>query len=313
MEASSMGLTTNLVGIELEHPVMIGAGTCKTTEDVEQALRTPASAVVIGSVTMESRPGNTGNVYHHDGIRSLNSLGLPNPGCEYWRHHLQYYIRNAENSHPAGKKIFVSVVGFTPEEYGKLAKTMFVQKADAVELNLGCPNLWGTEGQKPIPSFRRDMVRAILDDVVRHVPDVERIGVKLSPFTDPDQLKEIARTIADYVGFIKFVTTTNTFPNAFLWDEEGKPRITPAGGLAGMGGPAMKAVGLGQLQQLRSILPAPIQLIGVGGICSGQDVLDYLKSGATAVQVVTDYLERRKASIESILTELTELVPAETM
>jgi dihydroorotate dehydrogenase (fumarate) len=302
-----MDLKVNLAGLELEHPVMIGAGTCKTVTDVQQALRTPASAVVIGSITMESRPGNTGNVYHYDGVRSLNSLGLPNPGFEYWRHQLRYYVENADGSNPNGRPLLVSVVGFTPEEYGQLARSMFVQKAGAVELNFGCPNLWGTEGQKPIPSFRQEMVRAILDEAVRVLLDHSRIGVKLSPFTDPDQLKIIAQTIAGYVGFVKFVTTTNTFPNTFLLDDEGKPRITPGGGLAGMGGPAMKAVGLGQLQQLRSVLPAPIQLIGVGGISSGQDVIDYLRAGATAVQVTTDYLERGKASIDEILTELVEL------
>ncbi|MBI4426069.1 MAG: dihydroorotate dehydrogenase [Candidatus Kerfeldbacteria bacterium] len=299
----------NLAGLELEHPVMIGAGTCKTISDLKQALRTPASAVVIGSITADSRTGNGGDVYHDGGYFSLNSLGLPNPGMEYWRYQLRYYIENVEGSNPERKPLLVSVVGFTPEEYGLLAKTMLEQKARAIELNFGCPNIWGTEGQKPIPSFRRDMVRAILEAVSQAVADDTCIGVKLSPFSDPDQLKEIARTIADYVGLVQFVTTTNTFPNAYAVHPDGRPCISFSGssGLAGLSGKAMKAVGLGQLQQLRSILPAPIQLVGVGGISSGQDVLDYLRAGATAVQVVTDYLNRGKASIDAILTELVEL------
>lgn len=262
----------NLAGLELEHPVMIGAGTCKTTADLEKALRTPASGVVVGSITMESRTGNSGDVYHDGAHFSLNTLGLPNPGCRYWQHHLRYYVENVEGSNAERRPLFTSLVGFTPEEYALLAKTMLEQKANALELNFGCPNIWGTEGQKPIPSFRRDMIRAILDEVGQAVPDKACIGVKLSPFSDPDQLREIARTIADYVGLVRFVTTTNTFPNAYATHPDGRLCISFSGsnGLAGMSGKAIKPIALGQLQQLRSILPAPIQLVGVGGASSGQ-------------------------------------------
>ncbi|MBI4092514.1 MAG: dihydroorotate dehydrogenase [Candidatus Kerfeldbacteria bacterium] len=299
----------NLAGHELEHPVMIGAGTCKTVSDLEQALRTPASAVVIGSITRDSRTGNSGDVYHDGGHFSLNSLGLPNPGLEYWRINLRYYVEGYDGKNPDRKPILASVVGFNPEEYGMMTRLLVMQKASGIEINLGCPNLWGEEGQKPIPSFRPDMVRAILTSVGSEIGFDHCIGVKLSPFSDPDQLKVVARTIADFVDLIKFVTVSNTFPNAYATHLDGTRCISFEGssGLAGMAGRAMKPVALGQIQQLRSILPAPIQLIGVGGISSGQDVLDYLRAGATAVQVVTDYLNRRKASMDEILIEYVQL------
>ena len=106
---------------------------------------------------------------------------------------------------------------------------------------------------------------------------------------------------------MKSVKMLNTFPMAFGYNG-GKPRITPGGGLAGFAGPAMKPIGLGQVRQLRGLLPEHVQLIGVGGITHGQDIREYRESGAVATQVATAYLERHEQVFSSLLGELLEVV-----
>ncbi len=314
-----MDLKVNLAGLELEHPIMNAAGVCKLPygwEGVPELTRSAASAVMVGSITFEERTGNSGEVYvpvkdrneekDEDGkiLYSLNSLGLPNPGADYYKKNLP---EMAAVVHKAGKFLFVSVAGFAPSEYAALTRIVVEGGADAVELNLSCPNVWKGKEQKQIACFNPKLVAEILDCFGGEFAGEDiKLIVKLSPFSDPELLKEAVAVIAES-KLVKAVTAINTFPNAFSFDESGKPRITPAGGLAGLAGPALKPIGLGQVKQLRDLLPERIQIIGVGGITKGQDVLDYLRAGADAVQVATAFMDRGPKVFSELLGELVEL------
>ena len=104
------------------------------------------------------------------------------------------------------------------------------------------------------------------------------------------------------------MTAVNTFPNAFSYNEKGESRITPGGGLAGFAGPAIKQIALGQVKQLRAILPENIDIIGVGGITTGKDILDYLRTGAKAVQIATILLEKGLNIFYTLLSEYIDLI-----
>lgn len=284
--------SVSLAGLSLEHPVMNAAGTCKRTEDVERLSRSAAAAIVIGSMTVLPREGNSGQVYQQasGGRFSLNSLGLPNGGKDYYMKALPETVKIA---HDAGKPLLASAAGFSPSEYAELATLALDAGADLVELNLGCPNVWQGSDQKPIASFNPDLVGEILGEVQEAIGTEKPVSVKLSPYSDPELLTTIAGRIANS-PLVKVVTTTNTFPNAFGFDQQGRPLIRVTGqadeALAGLGGPAMKAIGLGQVMQFRKLLPERIQIIGVGGISTGSDIQEYLQVGAIAVQVATAYL-----------------------
>ncbi|MDO8691281.1 MAG: dihydroorotate dehydrogenase, partial [Dehalococcoidia bacterium] len=147
MELAHEDLAVRLMGLALEHPLMNAAGTCKSLDEVKQLSRASTSAIMVGSITLQERAGNSGNVYVAGPRFSLNSLGMPNPGASYYEKHLPTM---AALAHDAGKPLLVSVAGFTPPEYGELAAVAFDGGADAVELNLGCPNVWQAEQLKPI-------------------------------------------------------------------------------------------------------------------------------------------------------------------
>lgn len=298
------------MGATLEHRIMNAAGTCKTLEDVTQLLRSAVSAITLGSITLEKRDGNgVGGVtdYWHEDGTSVNSIGLKNPGADYYWEHLAEMVRMA---HEAGKALFVSIAGFSVEEYAYLARLASRSGADGIELNLSCPNVREGDKQKKIPCFDGDMVTEILEAVEMAVGTEIGVSVKLSPFTDPVALENIA-TVLSRSDIVSAVTTTNTFPNALVLSESGEPRIGVGVGLAGMAGTSLKPIGLGQVKQLRALLPERIEIIGVAGINSGADVLEYLFAGATAVQVGTKFIEEGGEVFSRLLREMSDLVELE--
>jgi len=296
-------LSVRLAGIRLEHPLMNAAGTCRLVEEARKLARAPTAAIMIGSIAVNPRPGNSGEVFWSSPGFSLNSMGMPNPGADYYRQHLPEIIALANQ---ANKPIFVSVAGFFASEYVMLTALAFSYGAALVELNLSCPNVWEAGQQERIACFDPSYTAEILNAVERQVGPRARVAVKLSPFSDPSMLLTIAKVIGDS-KLIKVVTTSNTFPNAFCFNEQGKSRIVAGNGLAGLAGPALKAITLGQLIQLRQLLPERIQLIGVGGIAQPQDILDCQRAGATAVQIATDYLVRGERAFVSLLEGLIKL------
>lgn len=294
-----------LGSLELEHPLMNAAGTCKSLEDVQRFVRSDVSAILVGSITMEERQGNEGNVYFKSPHFSLNALGMPNRGAMYYKVVLPEMVRIA---HAAGKPLGVSVAGFNTDEYGQLSELCLGSGVDFIELNLGCPNIWDGGVQKRIVSFDPMSVANVLSTVEADFPTDVTLGVKLSPYSDPELLRDVASIIADEPSPVRYVATSNTFPNGFAFDGTGHSAIGVQ--RAGVSGGAMKAIGMGQVDQFREYLPVSIALVGVGGIFGGQDVADYLHIGAASVQVSTAYWNANEgaAVFGRILAEYMELV-----
>lgn len=283
-----------------------GAGTIKKLEEVKEAARCEsAGAILVGSITMEERTGNAGQVLWVGPYGSLNSLGIPNGGIPYYRQYLPEMVRVA---HDAGKPLFVSVAGFKPEEFGRLAGVAAEGGADGVELNFGCPNIWDSGGQKRIFSFYPELVSEALDSIWEHIDYSLAWIVKVSPFSNPMQLKEVAKAISGWS--VNAVVTSNTFPNAYGEDEDGRPLITPGAGLAGFAGPGFKYIALGQAKQWRQALPPSIGVVGVGGINSGRDIAEYFRCKVVAVQVVSALLRKHHLDLhvlDRLLLEFDEL------
>lgn len=290
--------------IELEHPLMNAAGYCKDVDHVEELTRSASSAVVVGSITLEPRSGNAGDVYFNSSCFALNSLGIPNRGAKFFAQELP---RFKEAAHGAKKPLIVNIAGFTVHEYGELAFIAERGGADMLEVNLGCPNIWTETGQqKRIFSFDPLLIEETLT-LLESIWEGKPLTVKLSPYSDPILLKDVATVIGEH-ELVSAITTTNTFPNAFAYNDSGRAAITM--GLAGMSGPAMKAIGLGQVAQFKALLPERIKIIGAGGIDCGRAMLDYLKAGATAVQTITAVINKGPNIFSRILSQYVELLEA---
>jgi dihydroorotate dehydrogenase (fumarate) len=258
---------------------MIGAGACKTPARTAEWLK--IAPVVSGSYTPEPREGNSGQVMWPMTVDEfltmgygLNGYGMPNMGFAS--------AATQFNSIESEQPLVVSVAGFSVDDYVLGVRTFgALSNVAAIELNFGCPNTQGEHNT--IVSFDPDTVWQIMLGIGRL--EIEKpIWIKLSPYSDPRDLQRMAAVLNECVGPQPLaVITCNTFPNAYA----GKGAVDTNDGLAGLSGPAIKPFALGQVKQFRQQLDERIDVIGVGGITTGDDIIDFLEAGASAVQITS--------------------------
>jgi dihydroorotate dehydrogenase (fumarate) len=305
-------MTIDLCGMELEHPVMNAAGVVKTIRELEVAVISPLSAIVIGSLTgsQEERVGNPEPCLIYDRARGyvVNAMGLPEPGLDYYdkSYNASRWLKLLDMARADGKKIILSIapLGDFLENLEILIGLAKKWEVDAIELNLGCPNVWSASWQKPIASYDRDGIFQQVRSVLRCWDGP--VGLKMSPYSNPLELRRAALLIAQLTcnpadRHRVYIVTSNTFPNAVVV-KDGKPSLSVEYG--GFSGPAYLPIALGQvLQWVRALkeYESKAPVVGVGGITTGQDVRDFLNLGAVAVQVGWKYFDRGPASVEQIL------------
>ncbi len=261
---------------------MNAAGMCKTLDDVERFRAAPVTEINLGSVTALPRAGNSGTTFWIDDASgaSLNALGLPNAGLAWYRARMQGI---AERVHASGKRLRVSVAGFSVDDYRDLVAGLGAFDIDCLEINLSCPNVWDGVDQKPVFALDPELTETICRIAGEIAPSRIALAVKLAP-SDPLLLKRLAGIVAANRR-IGEVVAVNTLPNAFAY-ERGRQAMG-GNGLAGLGGRPLKLVALGHVVQLRALLPPRVSVVGVGGVFDGRDAIDYVAAGAAGVQVGT--------------------------
>lgn len=270
-------------------PVIIGAGLNKNFRHPDKlrlyakAAKAAGGAVVIGSITRFKRSGNQGEClqYETNGV-TVNTWGMPNDGVD------------AMPASPPHDNLIVSIAGETIEEYIDLYNRRWSWGL-GVELNFGCPN---TGSGNRIFSFVPDAMAEVLDHIHNRVSNRslqdrrQLVGVKVSPYSDPYDLAEVARMFCQFPT-IDYVATCNTFPNGRAYDPTtGKLAIRnpSTSDMGGVGGRALTEISLGQFKQFRKIFDSadsPIELVRCGGIFDGIDLWVSEKDGCDGVQVVS--------------------------
>jgi dihydroorotate dehydrogenase (NAD+) catalytic subunit len=262
-------LGVRLAGVELRNPFVLASGIWgESGVSLAGAWRAGAGAVVTKSIGSAPRPGYPNpTIETYDRWGMLNAMGLPNPGIEG-------YPQEIAAARAAGALVIGSVFGGDPEEFAALAERIAATGVAAVELNLSCPHAegYGTEvGGTP------EAVEAIVRAVVRAV----RVPViaKITPNTsDPAALA----VSAERAG-AKAVSAINTLRALAIDVRLRRPVLSH--GLGGLSGPAIKPVGLACVWQIAEKVSIPV--IGIGGVATAEDALEYLMAGATAVEVGT--------------------------
>ncbi len=273
--------------IELHPPITNASGPNSVTyEELERIARSAAGAVVTKSMTHCPRTGNPEprlRSYLDNKIGSLNSMGLPNLGYHE-------YARLLPKLKRFGKPIIASIASapcvhkLPPiEQYREIAVAMAKAGADALELNLSCPNLEEVPIAMDPPS-----VRAVLHAVTRDVKIP--IGVKLSPYNNvPKLFEEIARALLDFD--LAYVATINSEPLTLDIDLKTRTKvIRPNDGFGGLGGPAVLPIALAEVHRFYKFFQthkSQITVWGVGGITKPEDAIKHFFSGASAVQIGT--------------------------
>lgn len=265
-------LAVRFCGIDFQNPVLLAAGTAAYGEELDEVVRLDRlGGIVTKAVSLEPRHGAPSpRVAEFDG-GMMNAVGLANPGVVAVRErHLPWL---AERLHAA--RVLVNVVGFQTDEFANVIERL---GADApvhgFEINVSCPNTkaGGVEfGADP---------RALQEVVSRARAVTTRpLVVKLSPtLTD---IGGAARTAVD--AGADAITVVNTIPGLAIDIERRRPAL--GFGSGGVSGPGLLPVGVLATWKVRTATPVPI--IGVGGITSAHDALQYIIAGASLVAVGT--------------------------
>ena len=262
-------LAVRVAGLALRNPLLLASGVWgESGESLAGAWKAGAGGVItksIGSVPRAGYPNPTVETYGQWGM--LNAMGLPNPGIEE-------YPREIEVAKASGATIIGSVFGGDADEFARLASRMEGTGVAALELNLSCPHAegFGTEvGSDPAQVER--IVRTVVDSV--RIPVIAKITPNAA---DPAALAEAAER-----GGAAAVSAINTLRALAIDVRLRRPVLSH--GLGGLSGPAIKPVGLACVWQIFERISIPV--IGVGGISTPEDALEYVMAGARALEIGT--------------------------
>lgn len=278
-----------MCGLRLRNPTMLASGVLdETAATMVEVARAGAGAVVTKSVGRSPREGHANPCVVELDVGLLNAMGLPNPGIEYFSEEVKAVKRE-------GVTVIGSVIGGSEDELAEVAALMADAGADAVELNLSCPHAkgLGTEIGSTPENVER-VCRASKERI--KVP----LFAKLTPNTS--SISNLAK--AAEMGGADAVVAINTLKGMAISPEARMPIL--ANRFGGLSGPAIRPIGVRCVYEIHDAVEIPV--IGVGGISTGRDALEYIMAGATAVQVGTAVWTRGPGVFKSICDDISRFM-----
>ena len=264
-----MNLKVNIGPVELKNPVMTASGTFGSGAEYSEFVDlNQLGAVVTKGVANVPWSGNpTPRIAEiHSGM--MNAIGLQNPGMEVFCERDLPYLQQFDT------KVIVNVCGHSPEEYLAVVERLADEPADLLEINISCPNVnanFLAFGQDPkhVESLTAQIKKAAKQPVIMKLtPNVTDIG-------------EIAR--AAEAGGADAISLINTLTGMKI--DINRRTFALANKTGGVSGPCIKPVAVRMVYQAAQAVKIP--LIGMGGIQNGEDALEFILAGATAVAVGT--------------------------
>lgn len=283
---------------EFDNCMMNAAGVwCMDEDELQKVNDSAAGTFVTKSGTVAARPGNPEPRYQSLDLGSINSMGLPNHGIDYYLD----VVSKFQKEHP-GKTFFLSCTGFNVHQDRELLQKISASDfAGIVELNLSCPNVPG----KPQTGYDFEMVDKILDTVFSTYSGP--LGVKLPPYFDIVHFDQMARILNQYP--LSYVNSINSIGNGLYIDDDTETVvIKPKHGFGGIGGEYVKPTALANVNAFYQRLKPEISIIGTGGITSGRDIFEHILCGASMVQVGTQLQKEGPQVFERLTKELKDIM-----
>ncbi len=264
-----MNTKVTLAGVELKNPVMTASGTFGSGAEYSEFYDLGAlGAVVTKGVANTPWPGNPTPRIAETASGMLNAIGLQNPGMDVLIERDLPFLKKFDT------KIVVNVCGKTTEDYCQVVERLSAEPVDFLEINVSCPNVKEggiAFGQNP------KALEAITREVKKYAK--QPVIMKLSPnVTDISEMARAAECAgADIISLINTITGMKI--------DIHKRTFALANKTGGMSGPAVKPVAVRMVYQAAHAVKIPV--IGMGGICTGEDAMEFILAGATAVSVGT--------------------------
>ena len=264
-----MNTKVNLAGVELKKPVMTASGTFGSGAEYSEFYDLgELGAVVTKGVANVPWPGNPTHRIAENYGGMINAIGLQNPGIDVFCQRDIPFLKKYDT------KIIVNVCGKTTEDYCQVVERLAEEDVDMLEINISCPNV--KEGGI---AFGQDpkAVEAITREVKKRAK--QPVIMKLSP--NVTDITEMAR--AAEAGGADVLSLINTLTGMKI--DIHRRTFAVANKTGGMSGPAVKPVAVRMVYQVANAVKVPI--IGMGGITTADDAMEFILAGATAVSVGT--------------------------
>ena len=277
-----MNLSVNIAGVEWKNPVTTASGTFGSgMEYAEYVDLNKLGAVTTKGVANVPWPGNPTPRIAETYGGMINAIGLQNPGLD------TFIARDIPFLKQYDTKIIVNVCGKTEEDYVDAVEKLSEQPVDMLEINISCPNVKEggiAFGQNPASAER---ITAAVKKGAKHP-----VIMKLSP--NVTDITEMAKAVeaggADAVSLINTITGMKIDIN--------RRTFAVANKTGGMSGPAVKPVAVRMVYQVANAVRLPI--IGMGGIATAEDALEFIMAGASAVAVGTANFHNPMATVEIV-------------
>lgn len=278
-----MNTKVNLAGVELKNPVMVASGTFGSGAEYSEFVDlNRLGAVVTKGVASVPWPGNPAPRIAETASGMLNAIGLQNPGIDFFSKRDLPFLEKYDT------KVIVNVCGHSTEEYLDVVERLADEpRVDMLEINISCPNV--KEGGI---AFGQDpkAVEAITKAVKAKAK--QPIIMKLSPnVTDITVMAKAAEA-----GGADCLSLINTLTGMKIDIE--RQTFAIANKTGGLSGPAVKPVAVRMVYQVANAVKIPI--IGMGGICTAEDAMEFILAGATAVSIGTANFANPYTTVEVI-------------
>lgn len=278
-----MNTKVNLAGVELKNPVMVASGTFGSGAEYSEFVDlNRLGAVVTKGVASVPWPGNPAPRIAETASGMLNAIGLQNPGIDLFSKRDLPFLEKYDT------KVIVNVCGHSTEEYLDVVERLADEpRVDMLEINISCPNV--KEGGI---AFGQDpkAVEAITKAVKAKAK--QPIIMKLSPnVTDITVMAKAAEA-----GGADCLSLINTLTGMKIDIE--RQTFAIANKTGGLSGPAVKPVAVRMVYQVANAVKIPI--IGMGGICTTEDAMEFILAGATAVSIGTANFANPYTTVEVI-------------
>ena len=262
-----MNTKVNFAGIEMKNPVTVASGTFGYGREYAEFFDLgKLGAVITKGTSLRPKSGNKPSRVCETPSGMLNSIGLQNPGVEYFANNDLPFLRKFDT------KIIVNACGSSVDEYVELCKILNNMDIDGVELNVSCPNV--KEGCMAFGSTYEGVKKVTSE--VRKVLDKPLI-VKLTP--NVTDIANIAKGAEE--GGADAVSLINTLLAMKIDIYKRRPVL--ANNTGGLSGPAIRPVAVRMVYQVAQAVNIPI--MGLGGIVSGEDAIEFMLAGATTVSI----------------------------
>ncbi|WP_056989155.1 dihydroorotate oxidase [Lacticaseibacillus camelliae] len=287
-------LKTTLGDYRFDNVFMNASGVhCETAAELDEVAASPAGTLVTKTGTLQPRSGNPEPRFAVLELGTINSMGLPNQGVDYYL----AYAEQFQAQHPE-QPIFLSVAGMQPSDFPVLAqKIQDSGFTGLTEFNLSCPNVPG----KPQIAYDLATTAEILTAIFTAFK--KPAGVKLPPYFDLAQFDQVAAILNRYP--LTFINSINSRGNGLWIDPEtDTTTIRPKGGFGGIGGQYAKPVALANVRAFRQRLRADIGIIGTGGVTTGRDAYELILCGANLVSLGSVLATEGVGAFSRLTTEL---------